>query len=538
MISSSTLGPNLAKDYNEEWVYEGKNFESELLSISTDAEEVAILIKGIDTNKSSCIDMVSSRALKDGMSAIPGKIADMFNASLTEKCVPSAWKIGTIIPLQKDGDKTDVANLRPITLLPIIGKMLEKIVNNRLMSYLEENSILDKKQGGFRSGHSTASTIAYYTNEVYRGLNDRYFTLSTFVDLKKAFDTVNHSILLKKLSKLGVGGPLYEWLVSYLSERKQKTFVNGKTSKEGIVKCGVPQGSILGPTLFLIYINDLSQVLENCNAYLYADDTVVSISGFHLHILTRKMEYDLKILDVWFKRNRLTLNAKKTNYMIFGLRPRLKEIIQHTLYFGDKKIDRSHSLKYLGVVLDPVLNFNKHAETVIKKVIHKVYLLARLREFMDNKTLLKMYKTMVLPYADYGDIFYDSARQALLDKLQIVQNKALRICMGVDNRFPTILVHQNSGISKLQPRRLMHLKTFMFKQKANIEIINVREVHTRAHDAVLFLSIKPKNETTKKSALYRGAIIWNMLSVELRNTVSYEEFKLSQKRWLSATNYM
>ena len=320
------IGPKLADGYEEEWSYDGTVFDIGIDDIATDLDEVLSLIKSIDVNKSSAIDGVSARALRDTLGAIPDKIVTLFNSSLSEKIVPVKWKVGTVIPLQKDGSKSDVANLRPVTLLPVIGKLLEKIVNNRLVSYLEENNILDPRQGGFRSGHSTISTVAYFTNDIYEGLNKRFLTLSTFVDLKKAFDTVNHSILLKKLGKIGVGGLLQSWLKNYLLDRQQRTFANGQTSDKGLVRCGVPQGSILGPTLFLIYINDLKNVLINCEAYLYADDTVISKSGQSIGDISIEMEEDLRALDIWFRKNKLTLNAKKNNYMIFGLRSCLKNI--------------------------------------------------------------------------------------------------------------------------------------------------------------------------------------------------------------------
>ena len=532
------VGPNLARGYDEPWTYDGDMHEMGLLDINTNVEEVTGLIKDIDTSKSSCIDGISASALKDAMLAVPDHIAKLFNISFASSTIPDDWKIGTIVPLQKDGDKSEVSNLRPVTLLPIIGKLLEKVVNKKLVAYLEENNILDPKQGGFRSGHSTINTVSYFLDDIYKGMNTRQCTLSTFIDLKKAFDTVNHSILLKKLSKIGVGGLLHKWLTCYLENRKQRTSANDQISSEGLVTCGVPQGSILGPTLFLIYINDLGKLVKNCTLFLYADDTVISNTGHDLDGLTAEMEEDLRNLEGWFKKNKLTLNAKKTNYMIFGLRAKLKEIHHHSLHFGTTPIERVQSVKYLGITLDPVLNFNKHAEGIFRKIVFKIYQLAFLKESMTAQIRLKMYKTMILPHIDYGDILYDIAGKYILDKIQVAENKALRMCLGVDHRYPTILTHQEAAISSLVPRRRMHILNFMYKQTANPEIVNNRPIHTRAHDAPLFITIKPKNETTKKSVLYRGAILWNNLPVQVRLIADYEKFKLDRKRWLGSTNYM
>ena len=253
--------------------------------------------------------------------------------------------------------------------------------------------------------------------------------------------------------------------------------------------------------------------------------------------MTLQLEEDLVRLDTWFRKNKLTLNAKKTNYMIFGLRSRLKEVGQHSLSFGEKSIDRCISFKYLGVILDPVLNFNMQAESAYKKIVYRVHQMAVLRDSMSNDTMLNVYKTMVLPHADYGDIFYGVARKAILDKMQIVENRALRMSLGLDYRFPVIPTHQRAAISKLEPRRKMHLVNFMYKQQSNPVLVNDRNVYTRAHDATLFLCIKPKNESSKKSSLYRGAIAWNNLPVHIRSIADYESFKLNRKGWLGSTNY-
>ena len=181
------------------------------------------------------------------------------------------------------------------------------------MGYLELNGLLDPFQGGFRQDHSTISTVAYFTDDIYKGINKRDYTLSIFVDLKKAFDTVNHSILLKKLSKLGVGGLLHRWLSDYLSDRKQKTFANGLTSDEGDVLCGVPQGSILGPTLFLVYINDLRNVIRNSKTYLYTDDTVVSVTGNNLGQMALLLEDDLKQLAPAILKHRLIFKSRNAS---------------------------------------------------------------------------------------------------------------------------------------------------------------------------------------------------------------------------------
>ena len=216
--------------------------------------------------------------IKDAFEAIPDKLTRLFNLSIAKRKFPEQWKVATVIPLQKVGNKTDVNNFRPISLLPLPGKLLEKIIHNQTMTYLENNNILTPHQNGFRANHSTISTIANLTDDIFQAINDKQITYALFIDFCKAFDTINHNILLKKLSKLGFSQNSYQWFKSYLANRSQCTLANSKLSDDMPLTHGVPQGSTLGPLLFLLYINDLPNITKNCQIKLFADDTVVYVS--------------------------------------------------------------------------------------------------------------------------------------------------------------------------------------------------------------------------------------------------------------------
>ena len=185
----------------------------------------------------------------------------LFNLSFNTGIFPRDWKCATIMPLQKEGSKSDVSNLRPVSLLPIPGKLVEKVVHERLLRYFENNNLLEEHQGGFRPGHSTIDSAVTLVDKIFKAMNDREVTVATFIDLSKAFDTVNHSILLKKLEYLGVKGLTLLWLTDYISNRVQRTVCNNSASNPLEVVCGVPQGSILGPLLFLVYVNDMSSAI-------------------------------------------------------------------------------------------------------------------------------------------------------------------------------------------------------------------------------------------------------------------------------------
>ena len=252
---------------------------------------------------------------------------------------------------------------------------MEKVADERLLRYFENNNLLEEHQGGFRPGHSTIDSAVTLVDKIFKAMNDREVTVATFIDLSKAFDTVNHSILLKKLEYLGVKGLTLLWLTDYISNRVQRTVCNNSASNPLEVVCGVPQGSILGPLLFLVYVNDMSSAIGNSSYQLYADDTVVYKTGRNIDEVTRQLQEDLVNLSKWCKCNKLTVNIKKTKYVIFGLKSQTKRIKNHSMILDNKTIERVNFYKYLGVILDMHLTFSKHIDNCYRLAAHKIYLL-------------------------------------------------------------------------------------------------------------------------------------------------------------------
>ena len=237
----SEIGDKLASKINAPWVYHGVTYQQTLQDCNTDIIEVLSLVREIDIVKSSAVEHLSSKILKDAFIALPNILVKMFNASLSTGIVPDSWKHATIIPLKKCGNSTDVNNLRPISLLPVQVKILVKIVHKRILQHMETNDILDPKQGGFRPHHSTSDTITKFSDNIYQQINKGNIVVATYIDLKKAFDTVNHIILLQKLEKIGIKNFNLSWIKNYLTNRSQSTLANGKLSTKRKVSCGVPK---------------------------------------------------------------------------------------------------------------------------------------------------------------------------------------------------------------------------------------------------------------------------------------------------------
>ena len=413
--------------------------------------------------------------------------------------------------------------------------MLEKIVHKRMMNYLKPNGILNIHQGGFREGHSTIKTVADFTDDIFLAMNNSMCTIATFVDFRKAFDTVNHSILLKKCNLLGISGTLSKWLESYLNQRKQCTVANGCMSKEREIVCGVPQGSILGPLLFLLYINDIDYKLHNCGIKLYADDTVLYVSADRLVDACNKLQSNLEELAQWCTLNRLSINVKKTKCMVFGSRRFTKITNLPFLKLGSDTLHYAHNYKYLGVILDRELNFQLHLKNIYQLASHKVYVLSLLRAYLTQEAALILYKSKILPYFDYGDIFYHGTHNYLAEKLQKLQNRALRICIHAPPRSSRDFLHYTTNIPFLAYRRRAHLRNFMFTRKDNQNYIDLRNISTRIHNAVVFINIRANLTCFERSILWKGAREWNNLETAVRQLESRDSFKVIQKRWMQST---
>ena len=286
-----------------------------------------------------------------------------------------------------------------------------------------------------------------------------WLTGVVFLDLKKAFDTVNHEVLLKKLNMYGFNEQSISWFQDYLSNRIQYAKVNGTISDSRITRCGVPQGSILGPLLFIIYINDLSKYITECHVNLYADDTALYIESPSYIELILSLRLELETLSQWMLANKLTLNVRKTKFLIFGTKPKLKKLptVPLQLTINNQNIEQVSSFKYLGIILDDSLNFIEHIDHVYKKSCNKLGAIRKCRKHLNKGLSLMMYKSLVVPLIDYCDIVYMQTNKDSLQKLQIVQNIACRLILEAGPRDHIEEMHKELKIDYLNTRRYNHL---------------------------------------------------------------------------------
>ena len=365
----------------------------------TEISETIKLLKDKKTLDSSGISVHFIKLFSDQLLS---PLQHIINLSLSTSSVPSQLKIAKVIPLFKQGDASSMDNYRPISLLSSFSKILEKVVCNRLCSFLDTNNLLSAYQFGFRTGHSTIHPMLHFSNHISKALNNKEHTIAIFCDLRKAFDSCDHKILLSKMYKLGIRGATLDWFANYLSNRNQYVTVNGQDSSLKTVKIGVPQGSILGPILFLIYINDLPN-FTLLLSLLFADDTTLLASGKNLAELVTFVNNELHKISTYFRMNRLALHPLKTQFLVISnshavLNSNINLFINNnnpeagndpSLIYPIARISSLSpvpAVKFLGVYFDPAMNFKFHINSISTKISRALFMLRRCKNFLSTNS--------------------------------------------------------------------------------------------------------------------------------------------------------
>jgi hypothetical protein len=290
--------------------------------------------------------------------------------------VPSNFKIANVLPIYKNGSPTSTCNYCPISLLSVFNKLLEKL-SNRLLDFIQRKAILFDNQFGFRAKHSTDFAVLSIIDKIQKAIDERDFSCGIFLDLSKAFDTVNHEILIKKLEHYGIRGVAKHWFESYLRGRYQTVTVNNTKSSTNIISCGVPQGSVLGPILFVLYVNDFHHSSNLFDFHLFADDANLFYRHKNINILQSDVNTELNSINVWLCANKLSLNVEKSNFVLFH--PSQRKIgINFQLSINDKIIKQCYSVKYLGILIDSNLGWKSQIESIAKKIKRSVGVLSKL----------------------------------------------------------------------------------------------------------------------------------------------------------------
>ena len=492
-------------------------------------DDILTVVKNINVHKGSGVEYVPTFILKDCFEVIAREITYMFNQSLTLGCFPESWAIATITPIPKNSNKCLVNNWRPISIIPLIGKLLEKLCVRLLNAHLSINNILCDEQYGFRPGRSTSLAIFTYVKTITEQINERKLVGSIYLDFAKAFDSVNHLILLRKLMKMGVSNKLLKWIKSYLANRKIRTKLNNNLSGPKELLCGVPQGSIVGPTLFLCYINDLAIKMREIGVCvgLFADDAVIYCSNYDQFFVKLRLEQILVEIKNWCDLNCINMNVGKTKFCLYGNRKLVNTFPDKSIGPPECQITRCHQYNYLGITLDECINMKSNYNSIFKKFSYKNYQFAKICKYVDTCTRVLIYKQTVLPLVEYVSFMMCFNNKHEIDKLQRLQNRSLRLCYNINNPvdISTTLLHENARLDKLSIRRNMALMCIMFDLRQNNMYKKKGIRMTRANDGYIFDVSIPRIGIYAKSPYYSGANMWNKLPVNMQNMSKKDSFK-------------
>lgn len=499
-------------------------------------------IKKIDISKASGFPQINSRLLKEALACLHVEFTHVLNLGLEQCRFPGCWKSATVVVIPKKGNSTLASNLRPISLLPLTGKIMEFFINQYLITFMTEQNLFAPQQMGFRKDYSTTECCFTLVKDILDATNEGLISIAIYIDLAKAFNTVNHSILIRKLTAIGLPKKFIKLLISYLELRTQHTIFDGCTSGEDHIIDGVPQGSILGPTLFLCYINDLPNMNLGCKVCLYADDTVLYLSGADEETIVGQLNYSLYILGIWCRDNRLTVNAGKTKAMVFNAKKSEASQIPKLMY-NQEPLEFVDKYLYLGVTVDNNLNFLAHVNKIISACNQKLFTLSKIRKYITQGIAITLYKSLILPILDYGDVFYSCVPNTYLDKIQKLQNKALRIVDLSPRYTSNIHLHNKYQVIPLYIRRRNNLlklvHTYLRHNLDDLDVSWENYVPTEGqYDRIItrqaatpFIPLRlPRSEKYKSSCAYSGPKLWLDQSTSIRQIADHEEFKCLLKR--------
>ena len=427
-------------------------------------EDIYKIINNLDPNKAHGHDMISIRMIKLCGISICKPLDIIFQNCLRSGKFPSEWKKANVVPTFKKGDKQCIKNYRPVSLLPVCGKVFERLLYNKMFSFFLENDLISPKQSGFRPGDSCTNQLLSIAHEILSAFDDGHEVRGVFLDISKAFDRVWHEGLLFKLQQYGISGELITLIKDFLSCRKQRVVLNGQHSPWADVKVGVPQGSILGPLLFLIYINDLPNGL-NSNVKLFADDTSL-FSVFHNTTDSANLlNSDLSKINEWPLQWKMSFNPdpiKQAQEIIFSRKTSKRN--HPGLTFNNNIVNLTTKHKHLGMIFDSKLSFDEHLKSALKKIRKTVGLLRKFQGILPRTSLITIYKSFARPHLDYGDIIYDQTfNESFHQRIESIQYNAAVAMAGAIRGTSSEKLYQELGLESLRSRRWLRKLCLFYK---------------------------------------------------------------------------
>ena len=516
------------------------SYLTSLSSIAFDPQEVEEILRTLKTDKASGPDGLSNRILKELSHELSSPLCSLFNKSLSLGKFPSPYKDANVTPVHKKGDLSLVSNYRPISLLNSVAKLFEKLVFKYLYNHLQDNNMLSSLQSGFIPGDSTVNQLVYLYHIFTEALDAGKEVRTVFCDISKAFDRVWHEGLIYKLKAAGVSGDVLRWFQSYLSGRRQRVVLPGSLSEWVYIKAGVPQGSILGPLLFLLYINDIVKNIGS-NIRLFADDTSLFIIVDNPTTAALCLNSDLEKLSRWAAIWLVTFNPSKNESLLISRK--INKPIHPPLYMQNVQIQEVSSHKHLGLYFSNDCSWHQHIDYIKQKAWFRIHIMRKLKFKLDRKSLETIYLTFIRPLLEYGDVIWDNCTQYEKNELDKIQNEAARITTGTTKLVSLDNLYKEVGWQTLHRRRQDHKITLFYKMFNQLTPVYLSSLIPQQVNAISHHNLRNSNDIhtiRSNTSLYHNSFLpstlrqWNSLPVEVRQLNTLSSFKTFLKKDLQS----
>lgn len=501
-------------------------------------QEVECEIRNLKGKSSAGYDEIPEHIIKKCAIFLKAPLTYVYNISINSGVFPKSFKVAKIKPLLKKGDSHDVKNYRPIAILSVFSKIFEKIMHNRLLGFLNKHNTLSQAQNGFRQQKSTTTAIQSFIANIRQALGEGYIPVGIFFDLSKAYDVLNHGVLLDKLWTYGIRGIIHSWFVSYLSERKQFVEINccntmdpskhNCTSSSRSLKYGVPQGSVLGPLLFLLYINDLPLVIDDGKLVLFADDINLLLIGKNEKELQHKVKVAMEKMEKWFHINNLMINIEKTVAMTYRTVQKNTPVKPQIMYNG-REVAYKSSTKFLGVHIEETLRWVTHIHTLRNQLSRTCYLINSVQGQMGFNMMKCLYHAKFESLSRYGIIFWGVERESILIFRQ--QKRVIRAMCGVGRDTSCKKLFKECGLLTITSLYILEVLCFMRRYK--LEPQKNEQIHEHNTRGKQQLHIKPcKINLQKKSVINMGIRLYNKLPKNIQREERYNSYKRKMREFL------